>query len=302
MNAADTLSPRIVHYAAASSYRCAARRWDVSAPRGRVVLLHGIISHGGWYLKSCRALAAAGFETHFLERRGSGLNVVARGDVDCYQTWIEDVHLYLKSLGADLPRLLLGVSWGGKLALAVAKRAPHEVSGVGMLCPGLYAPRGPNAVQRKLLAVATAVGLGARQVTIPLQDPALFTDNPRWQDYIRSDPLVLRKISLRFAHHDVQLDRYLDDAAATVQTPALLMLAGRDHISDNERLRQFFATLQSPNKTLIEYPDAAHTLEFELGAGAYLTDLTGWLLGKNGTPSAVSGQSSPSPPAPIGGG
>ena len=52
------------------------------AAAGRVVLLHGITSHGGWYYSQLPPSARWGFEVHFLDRRGSGLNAEARGDVD----------------------------------------------------------------------------------------------------------------------------------------------------------------------------------------------------------------------------
>ena len=49
-------------------------------PRARLVFVHGIRSHGGWYTRSCVEFAAAGFDVHFLDRRGAGLNSARRGD------------------------------------------------------------------------------------------------------------------------------------------------------------------------------------------------------------------------------
>ena len=43
-------------------------------------------------------LASAGFEVHFLDRRGSGLNADEPGDVDRWQTWIDDVAVYLEQI------------------------------------------------------------------------------------------------------------------------------------------------------------------------------------------------------------
>ena len=272
-----TAAPRITHYSAPDGYRSYVRIWDVAQPAGRVVCLHGIISHGGWYLQSCQRLAEAGFEVHYLERRGSGLNAEQRGDVDRCQTWIEDVTTYLENLPGDLPRILLGVSWGGKLAVAVTKHSPHLVDALGMLCPGMYAPRGPNAFQKRALAVLARTRLRGKRVTIPLQDPALFTDAVEWQTYIAHDPLVLREITLRFAYADTQLDAYVANAAQGIRTAAMLMLAGKDRITDNVRLRKFFGELASPSKELIEYPDAAHTFEFEPDPEPFFRDLTDWV-------------------------
>ena len=49
-------------------------------PKARLVFVHGIRSHGGWYQRSCRRLAEAGFDVYFLDRRGGGLNTAHRGD------------------------------------------------------------------------------------------------------------------------------------------------------------------------------------------------------------------------------
>ena len=275
---ATSAAPRIAQYKAAGGYPSFVRIWDVPNPVARVVYLHGIISHGGWYLDSCGHLAEAGCAVHFLERRGSGLNVEQRGDVDQLQTWIDDVAIYLEDLGSDVPRILLGVSWGGKLAVAIARDRPHLIDAFGMLCPGMFAQHGANRLQKRLLTIANRTALRSRRVKIPLQDPALFTDSPQWRTYIDRDPLTLREITLRFARADMQLEASLADSARHIHTPALLMLAGRDRIVGNDRLRKYFGELASSSKELIEYPEAAHTLEFEPDPLPYFRDLTRWVI------------------------
>ena len=112
---------------------------------------------------------------------------------------------------------------------------------------------------------------------IPLGDPALFTDTPRWRDYIRDDPLTLRRITLRFAQADLRLNRDARGAAGSIGCPILLMLAGRERIVDNVRTRRFFDRVAATDKTCLEYAEAAHTLEFEPDPTRYLDDLTRWL-------------------------
>lgn len=256
-----------------------ARVWRCAGePLARVVGLHGIISHSGWYARSCSFLAAAGCEVHFLDRRGSGLNSHDRGDVDSWCTWLDDVENYLDRLGGGTPRILMGISWGGKLAAAVARHRPWLLDGLALLCPGIHARAKASPLQRRLLKLADRVGVRRRRVKIPLQDPALFIDDPNWQQYIGLDPLVLRAITLRFANEDLKLDAYVADSAPHVRTPTLLMLSGRDQIIDNDSMRVYFQHLASSQKRLIEYPRAAHTLEFEPDATAFFHDLADWLL------------------------
>ena len=111
---------------------------------------------------------------------------------------------------------------------------------------------------------------------IPLEDPALFTASPKWQSYIRTDPLTLRRITLRFVQADRRLARVALQATA-IEQPVLLALAGHDPIVDNRRTLEFFQRLGSPDRTQFEYPNAGHTLEFEPDPFPFLNDLAGWV-------------------------
>ena len=270
--------PRIAFYDAADGRRLAARIFDSNAtPRAHVVFLHGISSHGGWYVRSGLYLAAAGFQVHSLDRRGSGLNADQRGDVDRWQTWIQDVAVYLERIHREAPVVLCGISWGGKLAAAMARRHPGLIHGVALICPGLYSPHDPGIVRRSMLAVPVPQRIEQRQLHIPLQGPELFTDTPAWREYIAGDPLTLRRVTWRLARESFRLTRYAQQAAPFIHMPLLLMLAGRDRIVDNRRTTAFFRRTAAVKRTLIEYPNAAHTLEFEPDPREYFNDLAEWI-------------------------
>ena len=260
----------------ADGYRTAARVWETTSPTATIVFLHGIVSHGGWYVETCRALATADIDVHFLDRRGSGLNLPERGDVDSWTTWLADVERYLTRL--PQPVYLLGVSWGGKLAAAIARRRPDLIAGVGLICPGLFAKQQPGPLRRTFIRFAAMrTRLSRRRVTIPLADTALFADTETWQDFVRNDPLALRQITLRFAREDLELTNYAVGKPAAISTPALLVLAGRDRIVENEPTSTWFQQLRSEDRTVIEYPTAPHTLEFAAGSPTYVGDLIEWV-------------------------
>jgi acylglycerol lipase len=62
-----------------------------------------------------------------------------------------------------------------------------------------------------------------------------------------------------------------------VTIPALLMLAGQERIVNNAPTRRFVESFASPDRTILEYPEAHHTLEFEPQPHRSLDDLLGWL-------------------------
>lgn len=276
--------PTIATWNASDGYPVHYRRWQVADAMGDVVILHGIISHSGWYLKTGAHLASAGFSVHSLDRRGSGLNFRDRGDVvDCEQ-WIDDVVQYITALRTDQaataskprPLLLVGISWGGLLATAVAKRLGWDIAGLILLCPGFFSRKGTSSLQHTLVKIATGAGLGNLRFPVPLREPELFTESVQWQHYIAHDPFTLRKVTLRLATASAQLYHNTISHPTRLATTTLLMLGGRDRIIRNDQVREMVHHYYGDRPTVIEYPQAAHTLEFEDDTSSYLADLSQW--------------------------
>src|SRR3954467_11061245 len=103
---------------ASDGYEIQVTVWPVTGtPRGRVVVLHGVQSHGGWYHRLGRTLAKAGYEAHFPDRRGSGANRAARGPAPSSRRLLDDLTEWLTALRnrkPAVPTALAGISWGGK--------------------------------------------------------------------------------------------------------------------------------------------------------------------------------------------
>ena len=288
------MPPRFEHIIASDGYRLFARHWQPNgAPRGFVVALHGIQSHSGWYEYSSGRLCEAGYDVVFLDRRGSGQNFSRRGDVSHGDRLINDVVQVMSDVrrhrdqdAPDAPVVLLSVSWGGKLAAVTAARRPELIDGLALLYPGLCARVQPTAWQRARFKLARQLDVRHKRVEIPLNDPALFTAEPRWQEFIRNDPLVLREVTSGFllAHQDLTCESMA--SAPQIHCPTLLMLAGRDQIIDNEATKSWTRQLGTNQFSLHEFPDAQHTLEFEPQPDRFVNDLLAW-LNSVGRPTAT---------------
>ncbi len=116
------------------------RHWPAASPRGVVVAIHGIQSHSGWYVGTCGALAAAGYETAFLDRRGSGLNKASRGDIADWRIFADDLGEFVddaRRRRAGLPVHLVAISWGAKLAVAACVRRPEIADSLVLMNPDL---------------------------------------------------------------------------------------------------------------------------------------------------------------------
>jgi alpha-beta hydrolase superfamily lysophospholipase len=264
---------------AGDGYPIAGRVWPAAVPtRGRVLVVHGVQSHGGWYQDLGSALAGAGIEAHFPDRRGSGANGRDRGDTPSARRLVLDLIErleHLRALGPE-PVALAAISWGGKLGVLAAAERPDLVSALALICPGLT-PRVGVPLRDRLGIAAAMLSNPRKRFPIPLSDPALFTASPAGRAFIADDALGLRDATARLLAASAVIDRRVRLALPMVRQPVLLMLAGRDRIVDNAKTRALVARTASDRREVIEYPEAHHTLEFEPDPSRYARDLVAWL-------------------------
>lgn len=281
------IEPSIRNFTASDGYKIHFRHWQAETPRGIVIALHGIQSHSGWYNASSRAMADAGFDVYFADRRGSGGNGFQRGQAVHGMRLVNDVRA-LASLargehGSDsksnspLPITLMGISWGGKIAASAVSLFPSEFQGLALLNPGLEPRLCPNAWQRFRLKLARRFEAIKLDIPIPLRAPELFTDTPQWQQFIAEDPLALHNVSSSFLNAGKDMDDIVAAHGSEIRSPVLLMLAGKDKIIDNAKTRELVTRFRTYHLTSVCYPNACHTLEFEADREAIFSDLTEWL-------------------------
>jgi alpha-beta hydrolase superfamily lysophospholipase len=273
-------APDVRTFTASDGYPLHVALWPADqTPRGQVVVLHGVQSHGGWYHRLGHTLASAGYNTSFPDRRGSGANQRDRGHASSARRLILDLVEWLRARRQEQPGLplsLAAISWGGKLAVILAARNPELVDGLALICPGLHPRIGVTGKER--LQIAWAFLTSPRKMfPIPLSDPALFTASPEGQAFIAADPLSLRVGTAGLLAASFFIDRRVARAPSKIHQPALLMLAGRDRIADNKRTIAYFQTLATADRKVIEYPEGHHTLEFEPDPSRYALDLVAWL-------------------------
>ncbi|MBL7140065.1 MAG: alpha/beta fold hydrolase [Planctomycetes bacterium] len=245
-----------------------------------VLYLHGIQSHSGWYEASSRHLAERGIAVVQVERRGSGRDAAhPRGHVDKAATWLDDVARAAEAACAATGAAavhLLGVSWGGKLALACVGHRPDLYRSLILSAPGIVPKVDVTLTTKVRVGQCLMSGRAMERFPIPLEDPHLFTENPARVRYIAEDPLSLRDLTARFLRESRRLDGLAREAARTVRLPTLLCLAEHDRIIDNEATRRLVYSMTARRRVRL-YEGAHHTLEFEPHPTAYFDDLVAWI-------------------------
>lgn len=281
--------PRTWTHVAKDGYSLRIERHDPQEPPwARMVILHGIQSHAGWYRGLGQRLAAMGIEAHLPDRRGSGEHTRKRGHARTSGQLLEDLAGQLRAIRAENPEIpvaLAGISWGAKLALTTAASHPELAESLILITPGFH----PSVdVSRSAYVTITAcflLQIPAR-FRIPLDDPSLFTASPSWQEFIANDPQSLRRGSAGLLASSIRLDHRSHLAWPKVAQPTLMLLAGQDRIMDNARTRKSFERIGTADRTVIEYPGAHHTLEFEPDPDRYANDMAEWLKARVRTSGA----------------
>ncbi|MCY2940808.1 MAG: alpha/beta fold hydrolase [Planctomycetota bacterium] len=271
----------IASFVTSGGYKLHYRHFQpVGISKGTIVFIHGIQSHGGWYETSCKKFAQAGYRVLFLDRRGSGLNEVSRGDSPSFRTLLDDLKEFLqhqrKEITGSTPLILGAISWGGKIAFGLEIRIANLVDGFILLAPGFCPKIQPTRKERFFIALGSLFS-PRRLFNIPLNDPDLFTSNPVAQKFLKEDPFALRKATARFLLDSVRLDFYLRIFRTKISKPILLLIAGQDKIIDNEKTIAFVKRFSSGSLTIIEYPKAHHTFEFEPEPQKHIEEIEEWL-------------------------
>jgi len=254
-------------------------------PAGRAALAgllftHGIASHGAWFAETAGHLADEGIAVYAPDRRGSGVSGGPRGHVARCEQALRDLDRVTSLVAEEQPGrpiFLVGSSWAAKLALAYAAGAQHRLAGLLLHGPGLF-PRVDLGLGQKLAVLALHRTWPGRQLPIPLK-PEDYTRQPAYLDYIRQDDRRLLTASARFFWETRRLDRARDRLGARLRLPILLQIGEADPIMDAQATCRWAHRLPAPDRTIVVYRDASHTLDFEPEPtlSTYRADLLGWL-------------------------
>lgn len=275
-----TATPATIQLTLPDGYCSHARLWKPENPRGVVLYLHGIQSHGGWYETSGQALANAGLVVLMPDRRGSGANGPPRGHYDSLDQCLADSRAFLDAAtrAAEQPSVhVIGVSWGGKQAVYLAQAFPQRVKSISLIGPGIF-PRVDLTIGEKFRVGVSMINDREKLYDIPLNDPLFFTENPERIRFVENDKFLLKQVSASFLLASRRLDKLIRAFPdSPYRGPVHLFLAGKDRIIDNEKTRAWLRGLPSPDRRITEFPEGGHTLEFDADSSRFVRELVTWI-------------------------
>ncbi len=252
-----------------------------SSPGARTALvyLHGIESHAGWFAKAATLLRDRGYDVYCLDRRGSGINRENRdfvsGYVDSYETLFDDIRAFIQPLQKRYDSVfLVGLSWGGKLALGYVLAYPEGIRGLVLITPGIRA-----LVDVSLFTKLEILLLSGTQPLKPIDSPIkpeMFTTTPRYLEFIRKDPLRLKVATARLYYESYLLEKHIDRFISSQRLPIQLFLAGRDRIIDNNGVRRVLELGSQDSLDILTYEDQTHSIQFD-APERMVQDMVKWL-------------------------
>ena len=203
------------------------REWaPAEAPRGHIVLVHGIAEHCGRYERTGDLLARAGFFVRSYDLIGFGGTGGPRGDIDQWSRYHDQIQRHMawaREQGG--PVILMGHSMGGNLALGYVLSGRPAPDLLVLTAPGLG---GGAGWQRALAGVGAKMAPTAAVPNI-LKGEQLSRDPAVGEAYF-SDPLMYRKTTPRLGAALFRSMEELKERAAELDVPTLVLHGTADTI------------------------------------------------------------------------
>ncbi len=262
-----------------------ARAWAPARPQRVVVCVQGLGGHGGYYRDLAGYLVPEGTAVVAPDLRGHGRSEGARGTIDRFDRYLEDVAAALnwaRACWPDQPLILLGESMGSSIALHYVARAQHEMgrlAGLALVSPVLSATVHPSLgeIARYLRLLLTAPSRAGIPVT---GREELGCRDPAFNDRLRADPLFVRQVSVRFLNSLARWLRQTRRLAAHINLPLLVLQGEEDYIARRGATAAFFRQVATTDRQLVTFPEAYHCLLYDPATPLVIQALTAWLAAR----------------------
>ncbi len=260
------------------------RRWEPTGkPKAVCLLVHGLGEHSGRYERLAQDLTSHGFLVRAMDHRGHGRSEGQRGDCRSIDQLVGDLHRFVEAAvqeNRDLPRVVIGHSLGGLIALYYAARHPQTIRAVAVSSPALALAQEPAIAKKALVH-----GLARIAPPTPVPNgvnPSALSHDPAVVERYLTDPLVHRVVTARCA---VALQRAMRQAlelAPRISIPCLILQAGSDLICDPEATTRFAGQVKGAPTLFHRYDGLYHEIFNELDRNRVVGDLIQWLKGVAG--------------------
>lgn len=248
------------------------------APRGVVVLSHGLGEHAGRYHHVAQRFGAAGLVVYALDHRGHGRSGGKRVYLRDMSEYVGDFHTLVGIAAAEyprLPRIVLGHSMGGGIVFSYGVEYPDEYTAMVLSGPAVAAQA---AVSPVLVVVAKALGKIAPGLPVENLDANAVSRDPEVVAAYKSDPLVWHgKVPAGIARALIIVGQTMPQRASALTVPLLVVHGEKDQLVAVEGSRRLVECVASEDVHLKVYPGLFHEVFNEPEKELVLDDVTAWI-------------------------
>jgi alpha-beta hydrolase superfamily lysophospholipase len=249
-----------------------------TAPRGVVVLSHGLGEHAGRYHHVAQRFGEAGLVVYALDHRGHGRSGGKRVYLRDMSEYVGDFHTLVGIATAEypqLPRIVLGHSMGGGIVFSYGVEYPDEYTAMVLSGPAVAAQA---AVSPVLAAVAKVLGKIAPGLPVENLDADAVSRDPEVVAAYKADPLVWHgKVPAGIARALIIVGETMPQRASALTAPLLVVHGEKDRLVAVEGSHRLVECVASEDVHLKVYPGLFHEVFNEPEKGLVLDDVTSWI-------------------------
>ncbi len=253
--------------------------WRVPDPKLTVALVHGYAEHAQRYTHVARNVNGRGISVVAIDLRGHGRSQGARGHVDRFQEYHQDVDVLLAKADEGPPMFVLGHSMGGLLAAHyLLSGKGHKIKGAILSSPFLG-----------LALEVSGLKLGAARLFSKLVPKLSLPSELKGSDLTR-DPEMVKIHEADDLNFGTANSRWFTEASAAMEmvhsrasqlkVPLQLLYGGADRVASADATDRFASQLTVADRDVERLAGFYHEILNEPPADrdAVMERMSSWLL------------------------
>lgn len=255
------------------------QQWHPHAPpKALVVLVHGYAEHCGRYDHVARALTNQSAAVFAYDQRGYGRSEGRRAYVDHFDTYLNDLDLFLERVRTNhpaLPLFFFGHSMGGLVVLKYVLDREVTPRGLMLSAPALEINPGLAPLLRRFAQL-----LGRLAPTLPTtrSPKGSISRDEEVVEEAQNDPLNYDgRVPARTGAEMLRAGAEVRSQLDAVTTPFLVFHGTADVLAIPEWSKRLYERAAAEDKTLKLYEGLYHETFNEPERGQVLSDLAAWL-------------------------
>lgn len=259
-------------------------------PKTVIIGVHGISGHAGDYANLGEHLLKSNPDTalYAAETRGQGMDPVAqrRGDIRNPKEWYKDLYTFTGLIRKIHPKAKIvwfGESMGSLIMIhAYGQTPPGDQKPDAMVIASPIVDVDDKLPAWKLaLAKTTAVlfpKLRLSLETLSGGEEAVVTEDDIHEEQAAKNPWYIKQYTLRLLLHLSKMSGSLEEQAAEVDCPVLLLHGGKDIFTSEASVKRLYTQFpQRPENVRKFYPESYHLLLYDHQRKKIFNDVSQWL-------------------------